>query len=281
MRRHPIEAPPLQPARYGLVAAAAAIANADERWELGVEFAPEGCGGGGVVELDCLPDSGELGDPDDNPGLVGFDAFEVWAADRCTMLAPGRDFAGRARRLLEATRSHQVAAELWGGALTTARHAADGPDDDGPSPFLTDGEATSAGSALGMLAVVRVDAEFARCSAGRRAMIHLTPYALGVVMDGGSGYIYRDGNLLLTQLGSIVVADSGYGDSVTDLEVHATSLVGLRFGPVRTTPAGDTPAEWQAILDRTDNTVTAYAQQAALYQFDADCCRVAGTITTS
>lgn len=280
MARQISQAPPLQVPRYGLLAVAPVIDDG-VNWEAGVKYSPEGCGTGGAVQMDCVPGEGELGDPPTAEDEVGFDAFEIWTADRCSALQGGRDQAGRARRAIDAARSFQIGAELWAGAITQARHAGDGPEDDGPSPYLTDGDATSVGSAVGMLAIAKADAEFARCSLGRRAMVHLTPYALAVAMDGGSGYVYRDGNMLLTQLGSIVVPEAGYGSSATDLAVHVSPIVSLRLGAVRPTPRDDTPQELQAALDRATNSFTAYAQQSVLYQFDADCCRKSATMTTS
>lgn len=276
--RDTIEAPAVQPPRYGIVAAAAAIDDGS-RWGQGVQFTPEACGAGGAVRYDCAPGEGELGEAAAHADTLGFDAFEVWAADKCSALGHP-DVAARARRALDATRSFQIGKELWGGAITTDRHAADDPDAvEGPSPFLTDGDDSSMGSAAGVKIVAKLDAEFARCSQGRRAMIHLTPWALATAMEDGSGtYLYRDGSLILTQLGSIVVPEAGYGSSATDLAVFITPLVQVRLGPVTVTPSG--PDDLVAALDRSDNTLRGYAQQPVLYQFDAECCRLRGTMTT-
>lgn len=278
--RDTTEAPPLQPTRFGLVAAAAAI-DGTERWTQGVTFGPEGCGRGGALPYDCVVGEGELvGDPDP-ADAIGFDAFEIYAVDRCTALN-NPDVASRAARALAATRSFQIERELWQGTITQERHADDAGDEpEGPSPYLLDGDADTVTAGVGMIGLAKVDAEFAACSQGRRAMLHLTPYALAIAMDRGSEYIYRDGNMLLTQLGSIVVAGAGYGASATDLHVHATPLVGLRLDQVRTTPSDNSPEQLAAALDRSDNKMTGLAQQVVLYQFDADCCRKVGSITTS
>lgn len=271
-----VDAPMLAVPRGGLVAAAAAIDNPEDRWLAGVRYLPEGCGVSGRLPADCVPGSDAFDAAavhgQNDPELY-FDAFTVWAGDSCTLgVFRSRDFVGRATRAVTAEQSWQIAAELWTGTVTQGRHA----DPGDRSPYLLDGDATDHGSIAGMAALVRVDSEFARCSRNRRAMIHVTPYALGRLLAAGSDYVYRDGTLLVTQLGSIVVADGGYGSSVTDLRVQATPLVGIRLGPVQVVPD---PDRLEQATTFTTNRVTWFAQRQALYQFDADCCRHSATIT--
>lgn len=277
--RDRIDAPPLVPPRYGLLTAAPVVDDS-ARWFNGVEYQPEGCGISGVFSEGCesaAPDADVFRDLH-GPAPLGFDSFSVWAADRCTTLQSTRDYVGRARRALLAEQSYQVAHELWHGTLTQDRHA----DPADRTPYLMDGGATALGTATPDIAVGILDAAFGSCARGRRGMIHVTPASLPHILSNHGTYVYRDGTMLLTQLGTIVVVDPGYGpdvESVADaaaedaLTAYVTPIVGVRLDEVVVTPPPAEDGGPASAVERTKNTITWMAQRIAMYQFDAACCR--------
>lgn len=277
-----IPAPPAQPPRYGLIAAAA-LADDSSRWEFGGTWEPEGCGIGRSGPYDCAPLAER--DTTQNGGDVQVaKPLLLWAIDSCSAMGfRGRDWIGRARRALEASQSHQLADNLWNGTV-----ASSGPDD--PTSYLIDDDVTMLESGD----VVPLDEalpllEFAasKCSHGRRLMLHGAIQPIELMLNRGSSMISRDGSLLTTALGNIVVADSGYpgwgpleasgsgGADVGNHWLYSSAVVQVRLGPVETMPKSlDEARELGAMVDRTVNNAVAWAQRTALYQLEP-CCRFA------
>lgn len=276
-----IAAPPAQPPRYGLIAAAA-IAEDQARWEMGATWEPEGCGIGDAGPYDCSPLAAR-DDAANGGGAVIARPILLWAIDSCsTMGSTSRDWIGRARRALEASQSFQLAQEMWTGAIATGAGS--------ETPFLADaetvvleaGDPVPLGDALPLL-------EFAsgRCAHGRRMMFHMATQIEGLLRDGGSQQIQRDGALLTTDLGNIVVADAGYpgtgpdsaggsgGADVGNHWLYSSAVVQVRLGAVETFPRSlDDARELAAMTNRPTNDATAWAQRPGLYQLEP-CCRFA------
>lgn len=287
MARDTIEAPPATPPRYSLLIAAPAIDDG-ARWEAGFQFAPEGCGTGGRTAVDCFGGTDAI-DPDDNPGIVGGDAFAVWAADRCSTFGyRARDYVGRARRQLAAIESYQVAEELWEGSLNGEPGLGGSAIDNRPlthpgSDTVTDGP-TSPTGALGALVSALGD-----CGSGRQGMIHVTSQVL--VHLAAVGAIYRDGASWYAPMGHLVVADDGYTGAgpgadggvpaSTSQWAYATSMMRVRLSAVQTVPElpEDTtnPAGWPAAVDPTTNEVLVIAQRLAAVNWD-HCCHIAAEL---
>lgn len=274
-----VPSPPAMPPRYGLIAAAA-IPDDDARWEFGATWEPEACGGAGSGPWDCAP-LDPRNDDRTTPGTVVSWPILLWGTDTCSTLGGrGRDWQGRARRLLEATQSAQLARELWAGEITQATQA--GTDE---SPYLADADVVvlNAGTGLGVNdALALLEQAAGECSSGRRQMLHMAPQVLATALGDGSSYIARDGALLTTALGSIVVADAGYPGTNPDADagdgnhwIFSSSLVQVRLGAVEVKPSSlDDARELAAVTDRPVNTLVAWAERTALYQLDP-CCRFA------
>lgn len=288
MSRQAVDAPPARPPRYSLLIAAPSITDG-ARWQAGVTFAPEGCGDGGRVAIDCLGGTDPL-DPADNPDWETSDAYGVWAADRCSTFGlRARDYAGRARRQLAATESFQIADEVWGGSLVgdpvllgsgivNANRPLTSPDSDQitTSPqTVTDGIAMVVG-ALGA------------CGQGRQGMVHMSSQMLQQAISAFA--VYRDSGLWYTAMGHLVVADDGYSGAgpggappVTTQWIYGTSMMHVRLGEVQLVPTLDEegPAgneiDWPAAVDPYTNLVTVIAQRLALVEWDR-CCHVAAEI---
>jgi hypothetical protein len=276
-----IPAPPAQPPRYGLIAAAA-IAEGAERWEMGATWEPEGCGIGDSGPYDCAPLAAR--DDDRNGGgAVIARPLLLWAIDSCSALGfHGRDWIGRARRALAASESFQLAQEMWTGAIATGAGSETPYLADDETLVLEDGDPVELGEALPLL-----EHAAARCSHGRRMMLHVPVQVLALMRDQGSNYVERDGALLTTDIGSIVVADAGYpgtgpdatqgsgGADVGNHWLYSSAVVSVRLGAVETFPRTlDDARELGAMVDRSVNNAVAWAQRTALYQLEP-CCRFA------
>lgn len=275
-RRNAVPAPPAQPPRYGLLVAAAVDTSLEPIWQDGVQWRPELCAASGRYYPDCQasPDTNweqQLGDG--ATGLVGSDPFYAYATDQCSPTGlPPQEFIDRARRQLEATRSYQVAAELWdgdGGVPSDSDYAS-------PSLVETVTDDVGAGSLLSVtLGLAELEGHFASTTQGRRAMVHVSPRAFTVL--AGAGLVNLQGGVWLTPLGSIVVGDAGYsgagidGDdnaAVTGTEewAYVTGLVGVRQGPLELYPA--TAEAIGEGFTMATNDVQVLAQQLHLLQWD-------------
>lgn len=279
--------PPRRPPRYGLLVSAPPIeapqlpaapdTDKPGTWELwGIQWQPEACGTtSGRRSSPCNGNTTAL-DPGTQPATVGATPFVVFAADECSLLGGlGRDRRGRAIRALNATRSYQVAQELWAGALLAADTDPDAdrlvltdPASDTVSPTV--GGGLTAVDGLGCL-----EQGYAECSQGGQGMVHCTPSML--THWALNGAIRREGNVWLTATDNLVVADAGYtGAGPGNVPAgatqwaYATDMIRVGLGVQITTPAeGEYP-----MPDLATNDLVVYAQQWALYTADR-CCHLA------
>lgn len=281
-----VEAPLMVPPRVGLLPSLQAITGENEfggdedRWAAGFAFAPESCGTLGVGN----PCSGDAKPIEDNLAVVNAEPFYVWAGDKCAPWELSRDWQGRARRQLRGGLSYAIAQELWSGAL--ARTEVDPQGDPWENKYLsmaeadvlTD-EATSPTDAL-----ARLEFALGRCDHGVRGMIHATRHL--ATYWAGLGLLRREGNLLLTFLDTIVIADAGYdgsgppdganpdGQPAADGSqwAYATGMLSLRLGAEQLLP--DSMAE---ATDRQVNLTEYRIEQLAAVTWDG-CCHLAAEV---
>lgn len=241
---------------------AAGVDGTDPRWVGGFVFVPNSCAAAQAIAIGC-----DLSDFDDdrthkaasdNPDNVEYQPFAVVGGDSCSALDKNRDRLGRARAQLLATESYQIARELWRGDLARAGGW--------PNPFLTDPAATDLGTHGPVHALAALEQFIVECLHGQRGMIHCTPYTASLWM---ATYALRvEQNLLLTALGTIVVADAGYDGSAPDASdptppsdindsanAYATPIVHLMRGTV--TEVGDMTSQ----IDRSVNDWTVFVER--------------------
>lgn len=273
----PVTAPPATPPRLSLVAASLAaetlLGEGDEKSRLdrGFTFAPESCGIGVDRYDPCVPTEAALPDAT-NPAIVSATSFTVRAFDRCTTLTGDRDREAKARRLLLACESKQIAQELWTGSLSTAsgwenRYFAS-PDAD---------EVTS-GAADPFTALACLERGLQLCSCGGRGMIHASAELVSLWSE--RGVLRREGNTILTIHDTIVVTDAGYDGSGPDgspaadgsVWAYATGLVYTHRGPIQVI---SDPME---TVDRATNTQVVWAQRQAAATWGDGCCLLAAEI---
>ena len=282
MARAPITAVQAQPPGYSLLQVVTPITDSSDRWEMfGAEWRPEQCGAGGRLSADCGIPDGEL-EPGDGEELGFAEPFLVFGSAWCRSPFgfPSADWGGEARRNLLATQSAQIAAELWGGSLNGAT------SEDGTALNDSGSTTVTGGSAVDVIrAVAELEEGLADCTNGRRAMIHMPPRVLALAAAANA--VRLAGNLWVTAMGNIVVADAGYDGSAPgggaasggEAWVYATGQVNVYLGDIDMNPnAADSAQQLLAgALNTRNNEVQVFAQRLALVQWDP-CCWLAARV---
>lgn len=259
---HRVDAPRL-PARppYGLLASVIpVIEGSDEetladgtvvRWADGFAYRPEDCDGGSWVDACTYGTAGDGGaDPTgDKAPVREYRPLATEASVICSTfgsLAVEDD--ARARRKLSAVASKLIERELWTGSEADAFGYTS-------NPRLASAGATNLGTFGYEVALAELEQALADVLSSQRRMIHAQPRV--VIAWASSGLIDVRGDVLVTKLGTIVVAGAGYpgtgpSGQAADADnswAYGTSAVDVRLGAVWS-PTGD---ELTAI-DRTTNT---------------------------
>lgn len=280
------QAPAPRVPRYGLIAAAPTVDDPDLRLLAGgFAFQPEGCGLGGRTSITCTGSVVDDMDPADltSPDVIRGDAVWVWAMDSCSSFGfNARDWEGRARRQLAATESFQLANELWTGRETLQ------PTPDLENRFLampgTESDQVTAGPTAIVAALGCVEAALASHLQGQPGMIHVTPQ---VLIHAAAAYaIERQGNVWVTPMGNVVVADAGYDGSApggasagSSQWIYGTATIQVRLGPVEIIPGDITDARnLAAAMDRAVNDITVVAGRLAAFQWSNECAHVAAEV---
>lgn len=189
-----------------------ALGETIEAWVGGIQWRPENVGGGGGA-APCAPGTFS---PGGNLATQTANPFLIWEAERCTA-AQDRDVAvaqARAVRLLEATTSKRLAAEMWRGDIAVANAWS--------NPFLARDAAAgsnapvvaqiASGTAVNPIAALAaLEAAIAKKGTGARGMIHATRRT--VTSWAAWNLVDLVGGMLVTTLGTIVVPDAGYDGS--------------------------------------------------------------------
>jgi len=276
MIHEPVAAVPAKPPKFGIFAAlGGAQALTDGRWEFGFKFLPEACGISGALELECAgttPDAPDL----TGPSVVEGDPFVVFSEDRCSSFGwQARDWQGRAKRQLIATRSYQIAKEVWSGVLTTSAGLSNIP--------LTDPTSTTVGT--GPMAVRHalacLEGALGQCCQGCVGLIHMTPQLLSE-LSAFPNAVMLSGGTWVTANGHVVIPDAGYdgsgpgGTPAGDTQwMYGTSMMGLRSSDILTIPASDEDMQMQ--MDRSVNDLLVTAYQVVAVQWD-NCCHLAAEV---
>lgn len=279
MGRQAVPATPARPPRYGIFATlggSTAIEDG-ERWQDGIKFLPEQCGQSGATDIECGGGTASLSALT-SPSVVENDPFLIYAEDRCSSFGwQARDWQGRANRQLLATRSYQIAKEVWSGAITTAAGLVNVPLTDLSSDRVSDiGTPMAARKALAC-----VEQAIAQCCQGCVGLVHMTPQMLTHLAAFGS-VVVLNGNQWMTPNGHLVIPDAGYDGSGpggtpagASQWIYGTSMMGLRLTPTYTVPGSQ--AEIESQMDRATNDMVVRAYQGVLVQWD-DCCHVAAEV---
>jgi len=288
--RAPIEAPQARPPRYGLLAAAPTVDDADLRVLAGGwKFQPEGCGLSGRDSVACAGNVGVM-DVAAGPGQVDGEAIWIWAGDECSTFGfEARDWQGRARRQLAAVESFELAAELWDGDVSQGADDAEGGGDDLPNRWLAMAGAASdtvtTEPTAPTSALACVEQALGEAMRGQQGMVHVTPQVLvHLVADQ---LVTRQGNVWTTPMGHVVVADAGYSGSgpggaaadATGQWIYGTPMIQVRLGPIEMIPGSLEQAQnLAASMDRGVNTITVIAGRLAGFQWASECAHIAAQV---
>lgn len=271
-----VRALPASPPLISLFTSAEIIPESDSRWEAGIAYEAEACGGPGTgAYAACITSNVTLTPGSDNTEL---EPIVIWAGDSCSPYGyAARDFQGRARRKLAACESKLVEIQLWRGNLTRAHSLG--------NPYLADASSAvtvTSAPATPTDALACLEQSLSDCNCGMQGMIHATPEV--VTRWIALNLVTRDGNKLYTYLGTVVVPGAGYDgsgpttpptnpDVAVDGSVwaYATSMVHLRLGPTVVLPGDQAQA-----LNRTSNTLSYWAQRIVVAGFE--CCHFAAEI---
>lgn len=231
-----VAAPQPAPPFHSLIRAAVTNLDGEAGWERGLTYAPETLGGYNVLAA-CSAETVEH--PLDNPpAIVDYEPWLLQVEHPCrSMLGyDGPAIDAELRRALDATESFAIARELWLGEGTRAVETAG--DRDRRNLTLTDGpEVLNAGAAVSPTrAVGLIEQRIGELLRGGRAMLHTSREVLPSLP-----HVTREGNLLTTRVGNLVVADAGYPGTPPDGEapadgvgwLYGTGMVVVRRGAVR------------------------------------------------
>lgn len=272
----PVPAPPLSPPRYSLLNTVTTLSGEawPPGWEDQITWEPECIDPeAAAVRDDCDGAGGQEGAvnvPEDRPVIS---AVRLSATDTCsTMGANARDWQGRARRLLAATESAQLARQIWSGDATGA---------DDPSPALVDAGRIEwiPGSDRAALVenVALLEAEASVRVAGR-PWLHMAPRTFHRYLSAAGAAVQVQGGIATTVYGSVLVTDAGYsgnpglGTDDEDGLIVATGPMYVRLGDVEV--LGDDASGF----DRTVNTRRVTAQRYATWLFEG--CEWAAVLTS-
>lgn len=190
---------------HSLIRAAVTTLDGEQGWERGLTYAPESPGGYRAFAA-CTDE--EYVDEGNGPTpVVTYLPWDLQIVHPChsTFGLDEVQLAGELDRAVEATESYAIARELWAGDLTRAAH--DAGDVDAPNLSLVDGPTVLNGGtpvapkrALGLLQSAAGDAV-----RGQQVYLHASRELEPHLPD-----LARDGNLLTTRVGNLVVVDAGY-----------------------------------------------------------------------
>jgi len=275
-RRQAVQAMQAKPPRYGIwqaLGGANLISIPGERWEDGFSFLPEQCGQSGRSPIDCgLTDEFDTGD---RPSSADGDPFVVFAGDECSTFGyQARDWVGRATRQLAATRSFQIAQEVWLGDVASG----------GGNLPLTDpaGITVSSSPMSARKALACLERAIGECCQGCIGLIHMSPQVLTELAGLGNS-IHLEGTSWVTPNGHVIIPDAGYDGSAPEgiaadpdsQWIYGTSMMGLRASEVVVNPPSVDAA--MAQMDRTVNTARVFAAQVVAVQWD-QCCLFAAEV---
>lgn len=260
---------PATPPMHGLQASAAEV-QTPTRWELGATFCPENCVEAAGWDPDCAawpegvkPEKSTAEHPLDCYDVMPYvleSPFECDSQGFATL-----DFAGRARRQLEAATSKGMEFELWTGTLKPAN-----PRLDGGATVLASGAAVSLLKGLSLLSQA-----LSNCAHGGRGMIHAPTFIVDQAI-ARYGFLYQVvGNRIVSaNRGDVIVSGTGYpgtgadGTAVADGKswVYATGPVQYRLTETEVYPDNVADA-----TDRRQNNIEYRAERQVLANFDPCC----------
>lgn len=266
----PVEGITRTPVPYGLFSVLTPRPEGDGRWQNGIRWEPLTCSAASGLGPDCDAEAA-IGFPKGFPvgaGIGDAEPFAVYGAYRCSPIGHDLTWA-QERAMMHLIAREESAAEnaLWTGALGNLPVIAAGADE------LNGGVAADPVDAVGLLEDWLAD------NYGSLGVIHMTRRA--AVSAVASLAVQREGNRLVTAVGTPVVAGQGYpgtspsgaAPAAGESWMYATpALLGYRSDIISPT---NRPGD---LLDRGTNDMHGMAERMYLIGFDP--CGTAGVEVT-
>lgn len=266
---YPVDAPPLEAARHGLLDTARIVPEANEYWENGVVIWPyprdlpqsyDQCATGS--QAGAKTSGTVITDPNAN---LTFGAFTLFEAATCTSRVVGNideEFRRRVSVALAARESWGVEVEFETGFRIPA------------NTFLAAAGATQA-SGDDLAKTPRVGLAYlerAIANTGNAGMIHATPEIVTVWASQGHVFEDDDQKLYTKTKHTPVVAGSGYKGTAPATRTASTATVQCAYA----TPAVDirrsemfvNPPTLAEALNRSDNSIVYRAERYYAYDYD-------------
>lgn len=252
---------------HSLIRAAVTNVDGEQGWERGLTYAPETPGGYRAFTRCSDATYDDL--PSGPTPVVDYEPWELQVEHPCdTTLGYDRvDLDEQLRRALEATESYAIARELWQGDLTrAAEDAGDITEEQRNLALVIDpvvlnaGDPVPAKRALGI-----IEAAVGHALRGQQAYLHVGREAQPFVPD-----LARDGNLLTTRVGNLVVSDAGYPGTAPGGAAPAAGVGWLyATGPVVVRRSPVFPADPDsAVIDTRTNRLTLRTGRVVAATFD-------------
>jgi hypothetical protein len=250
---------------HSLIRAAAPPPTGETGWERGLTYAPESPGG--YRAFAACTDAEYVDEGDGPTPVVAYRPWDLQVVHPChsTFGLDEVRLAEEVDRAVEATESYAIARELWAGDLTRAAY--DAGDVDAANLSLVDGPTVLNGGT----------------PAAPKLALGLLQRAAGDALRGGQVYLHtsrdlepflpdltRDGYLLTTRVGNLVVADAGYPGTPPVGEAPAAGVGWLyATGPVvvRRSPA-ERIGVGQGAVDTRTNRVDLRSTKVVAATFD-------------
>lgn len=264
------EGPQLQPPRISLINSADLITPTTERWYQAFDLILEGCGTPGVYAV-CPPESHADKTFEGSGQTNTYHPYVIYGTDTCSTWPAQREFYDRAQRKLLANESKVLAEILWTGSYGGVDMTNGGTTNLGFVQAST--PITLAGTHETWEALAIMDQELGECSGGR-SMIHVRPQVLADLLYHDA--IRREGNVYLSPMDNIVVADAGYpgtGPSnqaigATEWMFGTTGIVQVRRGAIIRLGEDNLASQ----VSRFTNDRLVVAERVAHVALDTSCC---------
>lgn len=260
-----VASPRLTAPVHSLIRAAVTNLDGEDGWERGLTYAPESPGGYRAFAA-CTDATYENLGAGPTP-VVTYRPWDLQIVHPChsTFGLNEAERDAELTRAVEATESYAIARELWAGDLT--REALAAGDVEAANLSLVDGPTILNGGAPAKPALALGALEEAAGHALRGGLVYLHVDRL---LQGLVPNVTRDGNLLTTRVGNLVISDAGYpgtppvgvAETPTVRWLYATGTVVVRRSPIERIGVG------QGALDTATNTLDLLATKVVAAHFD-------------
>lgn len=236
-----VEAPPVVPLPYGIFSVAEPRLTTDDHWRLGVQWQSQACGATKITTGPCIEPEREGLTPDDYCSVSQYDPFTIYAYNDDAVIGHtlAEHQANAVQRLI-ATEQRSVEEQMW-SLLGTGATA------------LTAVPAGNGGLVLGFLE------QFLAQNYGGQGVLHMSRLVATYLWE----YLEVQGGILVTKLGTPVIAGAGYDNVIdppgNDFEIFASGPVVLYRGDIDTR---------QNAVDRATNQTSIIAQRDYVVGWD-------------